>query len=195
MSESSEEDTGYKPGEKVDIKTLVNQDNEDESLRKYKESLLGNVNDIYAPKDDPRRVVIIELKIIFQDRPNGDVVYNLEDKNGLEKLKNDPFTIKEGAGYRIQVKFRVQHEIVSGLKYENKVYKGIIRAAVEREMLGSFGPQKEPHTVAYPRRGWEEAPSGTLARGKYKAKSRYYDDDKQCHLKYDYCFEIKKEWD
>jgi len=140
-------------------------------------------------------VVILELKIIFQDRPNGDVVYNLEDKNGLEKLKSTAFTIKEGCGYKIQVKFRVQHEIVSGLKYENKVYKGIIRAAVEREMLGSFGPQKTPHIVTFPRRGWEEAPSGTLARGKYKAKSRYYDDDKQNHLKYEYCFEIKKEWD
>ena len=130
MSESSEEDTGYKPGEKVDINTLVNQDNEDESLRKYKESLLGNVNDIYAPKDDPRRVVILELKIMFQDRPNGDVVYNLEDPKGLQKLKTEPFTIKESAGYRIQVKFRVQHEIVSGLKYENKVYKGIIRGII-----------------------------------------------------------------
>jgi len=138
--------------------------------------------------------VIIELKIMFQDRPSGDVVYNLEDKGGLEKLKNEPFTIKEGAGYKIQVKFRVQHEIVSGLKYENKVYKGIIRAAVEKEMLGSFGPQKDPHTVTFPRRGYEEAPSGTLARGKYKAKSRYLDDDKQCHLEYQYCFEIKKDW-
>jgi len=194
MSQDSEEDTNYKPGEKVDINTLVNQDNEDESLRKYKESLLGNTAQIYSPKDDPRRVVVTELKVMFQDRPNGDVVYNLEDKGGIEKLKSEAFTIKEGASYKIQIKFRVQHEIVSGLKYENKVYKGIIRVAKENEMLGSFGPQKESHTVVFPRKGYDEAPSGAIARGNYKAKSRYVDDDKQCHLEYEYCFKIAKDW-
>jgi len=191
---SSDEETNYKPGEKVDINTLVNQDQEDESLRKYKESLLGNMAAIYSPKDDPRRVVVTELKIIFKDRPEGDVVYNLEEKGGLEKLKTTAFVIKEAASYRIQVKFRVQHEIVSGLKYENKVYKGPLRVAKEKEMLGSFGPQKESHTVVFPRKGFEEAPSGFAARGNYKAKSRYVDDDKQCHLEYEYCFTIAKDW-
>jgi len=61
-------------------------------------------------------------------------------------------------------------------------------------MLGSFGPQAESHTVAFPRKGYEEAPTGTIARGKYKAKSRYLDDDKQCHLEYEYCFQIAKDW-
>lgn len=64
----------------------------------------------------------------------------------------------------------------------------------EKEMLGSFGPQKEPHTVVFPRKGYEEAPSGMLAKGSYKAKSRYVDDDKQCHLEYEYTFKIAKDW-
>ncbi len=42
------------------MKTLVNQDAGDESLRKYKEALLGNVSNTYSPKDDPRRVVITQ---------------------------------------------------------------------------------------------------------------------------------------
>lgn len=127
MSEGSEEEVNYKPGEKVDINTLVNQDNEDESLRKYKEALLGNVAEIYAPKDDPRRVVVTELKVMLPDRPGGDITYNLEEKGGIEKLKSEAFTIKESAKFKIQVRFKVQHEIVSGLKYENKIYKGIVK--------------------------------------------------------------------
>ena len=39
-------------------------------------------------------------------------------------------------------------------------------------MLGSFGPQADPHVVVFPRHGWDEAPSGMLARGDYKAKSQ-----------------------
>jgi hypothetical protein len=55
-------------GEKVDLKTLVNQDAGDESLRKYKEALLGNVANTYSPKDDPRRVVITQLKIVVEGK-------------------------------------------------------------------------------------------------------------------------------
>ncbi len=36
----------YKPGEKVDLATLAKQDANDESLRKYKESLLGNMAEV-----------------------------------------------------------------------------------------------------------------------------------------------------
>jgi hypothetical protein len=39
-------------------------------------------------------------------------------------------------------------------------------------MIGSFGPQKDPHIVEIPRKEWEEAPKGLLARGKYKATSK-----------------------
>jgi hypothetical protein len=39
-------------------------------------------------------------------------------------------------------------------------------------MIGSYPPQKQPHEAVFPRIGWEEAPSGLLARGSYKAKSK-----------------------
>jgi hypothetical protein len=46
--------------------------------------------------------------------------------------------------------------------------------AVDKEetMIGSFGPQVAPHEVVLPRKGWDEAPKGLLARGKYKANSK-----------------------
>ena len=41
-------------------------------------------------------------------------------------------------------------------------------------MIGSFGPQKDPHEVVIPRNGWDEAPKGLVARGKYKAQAKVF---------------------
>jgi hypothetical protein len=45
-----EHDDGYKVSAKVDMKTLMAQDAEDESLRKYKESLLGKLDESVCRK-------------------------------------------------------------------------------------------------------------------------------------------------
>ena len=37
-------------------------------------------------------------------------------------------------------------------------------------------------------------PSGLLFRDKYKVKSTFTDDDKNEHLKYEWSFELKKDW-
>ena len=34
-----------------------------------------------------------------------------------------------------------------------------------------------------------------IARGKYKMKSRFVDDDNVCHLEWDWQMEIKKDWE
>jgi len=183
---------GYKVAAKVDMKTLMEQDAEDESLRKYKESLLGNLSDI-APKNDPRRVVIQEMRVVLEGRP--EIVFNLNTADALAKMKDHAFTLKEGCNYKIQILFKVQHDIVCGLKYVNVVYRKGIRVAKEEEMLGSFPPQAKAHMVTFPRHGWEEAPTGMMTRGTYSAKSKFIDDDKQTHLEYEYSFSIKKEWD
>jgi len=190
------DDNGYKVSEKVAMDKLLKQDAEDESLQRYKKSLGLVATAIYSPKDDPRRVVIIELRVICENRPGGDIVYNLvATKDAVKQLKDKPFTIKEGSNYKIKVSFRVQHEIVSGLKYVNTVYRKGIRVHKDEEMIGSFGPQEKPHEVVFPRQGWEEAPSGMLARGTYNAKSQFIDDDKQNHLEYEYTFAIRKGWE
>lgn len=40
----------------------------------------------------------------------------------------------------------------------------------------------------------DEAPSGMLARGHYEAASRFVDDDDNDHLKFDWSFDIAKDW-
>merc|ERR1712137_1064128 len=162
---SDNDQDNYNPGQKLDMKTIAEMDAEDESLRKYKEALLGKMDDLVSPSDDPRRVVIQKLIII-----------------------------KEGCNFKIRVDFKVQHEIVSGLKYVNQVYRKGIRAVKEEEMLGSFGPQRDPHSVTFPKQGWDQAPKGALARGNYTAKTKFIDDDKQQHMAYEYSFQIKKDW-
>jgi Rho GDP-dissociation inhibitor len=204
----------------VDLKTLVNQDAGDESLRKYKEALLGNVANTYSPKDDPRRVVITQLKIVVEGKREKsfccllltctsgrpDIVYALDTPASIKALKDKPFTLKEGeralcgcffffaqivlgCKYKIEVSFRVQHEIVSGLCFVNSVYKGPIKVTTDKvsfaivffssfsdcvvvlqEMLGSYGPKQEPYVCTTPRRGWEEAPTGAVYRGNFKAR-------------------------
>jgi Rho GDP-dissociation inhibitor len=62
-------------------------------------------------------------------------------------------------------------------------------------MIGSFAPKKDPYTMSFPKHGWEEAPKGMLARGTYKAKCQFVDDDKNSHLEFEYTFSIKKDWD
>ncbi len=136
----------YKVSDKVSMDKILAQDEADESLRKYKASL-GLTTNVYSrkefcskilllclinynhalAKDDPRRVVILELRVITENRPGGDIVYNLKDKDAVKKMKDTPFTLKEAANYKIKVTFRVQHEIVSGLKYANMVYRKGIR--------------------------------------------------------------------
>lgn len=63
------------------------------------------------------------------------------------------------------------------------------------EMLGSYSPVEKPYEVVMPRNGWEEAPSGMLARGSYTAVTKFVDDDKQTHLEFEYAFAIRKGWD
>lgn len=40
----------------------------------------------------------------------------------------------------------------------------------------------------------EEAPSGMMARGHYEAVSKFVDDDDHTHLKFEWSFDITKDW-
>ena len=68
---------------------------------------------------------------------------DLTAPGSVEKLKEKPFTIKEGAEFRMKAHFRVQHEVLSGLKYLQVVKRKGIRIGKDEEMLVS------------PTRSWE----------------------------------------
>ena len=103
------------------IITLYYPDAEDESLRKWKQSLgLGSGTAISDPKD-PRTVIMLSLGLEVVGRP--DIIVNLREPGTIATLKSRPFTIKEGALFRMKVTFRVQHQILSGMKYLQVVKK------------------------------------------------------------------------
>lgn len=152
-------------------------------------------------------------KLIYNQQVEGrpDITIEFHSKEDLEALKNKPFIIKEGAQYRMKVTFKVQHGILSGLKYVQVVKRGPLRQK-DQEMIvgnlvnifedfadlfvfqGSYSPNTEKKPVYEKAFQTEEAPSGMLVRGKYNAASSFVDDDNVTHLTFNWTFEIKKEW-
>jgi len=184
---------GYKPGEKKTVEEYTKLDADDEALNRWKASLgLGSGKTI-GDISDPRKVIIEELALEVSDR--SDIVVDLKAPGALEELKSKPFTIKEGAEYRMRIKFRVQHDVISGLRYLQVVKRKGIRVDKSEEMMGSYGPNTESRPVYEKTFATEEAPSGMLARGTYAATSRFADDDNTEYLRFDWSFEIKKSWE
>ena len=66
------------------------------------------------------------------------VTINLTAPGALDTLKDHPFKIKEGARFTMETKFRVQHEILSGLHYVQSVKRKGLRVAKDQEMLVSL---------------------------------------------------------
>ncbi|KAJ3325697.1 hypothetical protein HDV06_003498 [Boothiomyces sp. JEL0866] len=179
---------GYKVGEKKTLEELAQMDAADESLKKWKESL-GVGKGGAANSSDPRKVIVHALALEVAGRD--DISIDLSTQEALAKLSGQTMTIKEGAEYRLKVVFKIQHDVVSGLKYLHAVKRAGIRVDKMEEMVGSYGPSPDLYTKKFP---LEEAPSGMMARGTYKVKSRFVDDDGHCHLEWDWQFEIKKDW-
>ncbi|KAF8929678.1 hypothetical protein BGZ58_008785 [Dissophora ornata] len=188
---------GYKPGQKKSMNEYQTLDADDEALRRWKESL--GVTNAAATGDDPHNVVVLQLALEVSGRP--DVTLDLTQSP--EELKKHSFTIKEGVEYRIKVLFKVQHSLVSGLKYMQVVKRHGVKGKYptqhqheramwslidkSEEMIGSYAAKPDIFAV-------EEAPTGMLARGHYEAKSKFIDDDSTIHKEWSWSFDIKKDW-
>lgn len=117
-------------------------DQNDESLNRWKASL-GISNSPTLPVDpkDDRRCVIHSLALETAGRP--DIVIDLSVPGALESLRSKPFAIKEGAKFRMKATFRVQRDVLSGLKYVQVVKRKGIRVSKDEEMLGSYPPNTQ----------------------------------------------------
>eukprot|EP00055_Hartaetosiga_balthica_P008914 m.34354 g.34354 ORF g.34354 m.34354 type:complete len:188 (+) comp6525_c0_seq1:539-1102(+) len=178
-----EETPGYQAPKKVDLETLKNLDSDDEALQRWKAALLQGSES--AATDDPRKVVVEAMN--FHSPERDDLVLDLT--GDLAHLPNS--IIKEGSQFRLKINFKVQHEVVSGLRYVDAIYRKGIRVAKNNYMLGSYGPKAEVQTAMTP---WDEMPKGMLSRGHYTVKSKFIDDDKEEHLKWEWSFDLKKDW-
>ncbi|KAI5209803.1 E set domain-containing protein [Aureobasidium subglaciale] len=160
-------------------------------LRKWKESLGIGSGTTIGDASDPRKVIIVSLGLEVEGRP--DIIIDLSSQGALESLKSKPFTIKEGATFRMKARFRVQHQILSGMKYVQVVKRMGISNKMQ-EMIGSYSPNTTDKPEYEKKFEAETAPSGMMARGHYNAVSKFIDDDEQTHLKFEWSFDIKKDW-
>lgn len=184
-------------------------DQNDDAMVRWKQSLgLGTGESISDP-NDPRKCIIKSLAMVnWQAKPplsissqrnqevdgRPDIVIDVSAPGAAESLKSKPFIIKEGTTYRMKATFVVQHEVLSGLKYVQQVKRKGIPVGKDQEMIGSFPPNttdRRTHSKSF---APEEAPSGMLVRGKYEAVSKFVDDDNVTHLKFEWSFEIAKDW-
>ncbi|KAE9332047.1 hypothetical protein PR003_g14709 [Phytophthora rubi] len=173
------------------VDELLAIDAEDESLKRYKEQLLGAAaHGDLGDTTDTRRVVVEEFKVEFEDGRE-DIVYHLDTLEGVEHMRTTPFAIEEGSRYRFVISFRVNQAIVSGLRFHNKVKKTVL-ATRDEIVLGSYAPRSENYVFVFPRHDWMEAPSGLFYRGKYMGRFIFDDDNHVEHLKLFYTFEIKR---
>ncbi|KAK9237089.1 immunoglobulin E-set [Lipomyces kononenkoae] len=185
---------GYKVGEKKTVEQYVKLDDDDPSLRKWKESLgLGGASSgsIGDPADD-RKVAILRMELEIKGHET--IVVDLDKPNAIEQLKSRPIVLKEGSHYKVRIRFRIQHEIITGLRYLQLVKRKGLRVDKSDEVCGSYSPNT--HEKPYYEKTFmeEEAPSGLIARGSYNITSKFVDDDNTTHLLFTWTLDIKKEW-
>ncbi|XP_075994926.1 rho GDP-dissociation inhibitor 1-like [Genypterus blacodes] len=190
IAAANEEDgvkVDYKAPAQKSLQEIQSMDCEDESLRKYKEALLGKVTTCADP--DVPNIQVTKMTLLC-DTAKKPLVLDLT--GDLEGFKKNPFLLKEAVGYKIKISFKVNKEIVSGLKYVQASYRKGIKVDYTEYMVGSYGPRDEEYEFLTT---LEEAPKGILARGTYNIKSKFTDDDKHDHLSWEWNLAIKKEWD
>jgi Rho GDP-dissociation inhibitor len=103
-------------------------------MQRYKQSLgLGGAGKDLSDPNDPRHCIILSLTMDSEGRPP--VTIDLSAKGSENTLKDKPFKIKEGSKFSMTAKFKVQHEILSGLHYVQIVKRKGIRVSKDQEMI------------------------------------------------------------
>ena len=140
---------------------------------------------------DPGKVILCSFGLEVTGRE--DIIIDFTKPGALEDLDKHPFTIKEGATFRMKVRFRVQHKAFRRLKYVQVVSRMGVKNKTQ-EMIGSYAPNTKEKPEYERKFDTETAPSGILGRGHYEAVSKFIDDDNQTHLQLKWSFDIKKDW-
>ncbi|CAI9090120.1 OLC1v1024814C1 [Oldenlandia corymbosa var. corymbosa] len=173
-------------GPKLTLKEQYEKDKDDESLRRWKEQLLGSVDLNNVEEVAEPEVQILSLSICSPGRP--EIVLPIPQDGNPQGLW---FSLKEGSHYNLKFHFQVSNNIVCGFRYTNTVWKSGLKVVGRKAMIGTFSPQKEAYTYEMPE---EITPSGFFARGSYSARSKFVDDDNKCYLEIHYTFDIRKDW-
>ncbi|XP_006894923.1 PREDICTED: rho GDP-dissociation inhibitor 3 [Elephantulus edwardii] len=177
---------GYQPPGQKSLQELQELDQDDESLTKYKRALLEPL----PPVSDPNlpNVQVTRLTLLSEQAPGP---ITMELSGDLAVLRDQVFVLKEGVDFRVKITFKVNKEIVCGLRCCHHTYRKGLRVDKAVYMVGSYGPKEQEYEFVTPE---EEVPRGALARGTYLVSSCFTDDDQAAHLSWEWSFRICKDW-
>ncbi|WMV47405.1 hypothetical protein MTR67_040790 [Solanum verrucosum] len=125
--------TSFVPGPLLSLKDQIEKDKEDESLRRWKEKLLGCLESDLDGQMEPE-VKFHSVGILSSDF--GEINTPLPIKE--EQSNSVLFTLREGSEYRLKLTFSVLHNIVSGLAYTNIVWKAGLQECIRKEEQSNF---------------------------------------------------------
>ncbi|GKT32985.1 Rho protein GDP-dissociation inhibitor like protein [Aduncisulcus paluster] len=182
------DESGYKGAAKISMSEALEADKGDEALDKWKAALVADV-DTSSDESDPRQVIVDKLVITTDYGAKFEFDLSTEAKVKAFCEQEMAFSLIEGCTYTMKILFHVRKEIVAGFCYVNLVYKGPFRILKEQQMFGSYASKAAQQQFTFP---VKTAPKGPLARGKYTAKAKFTDDDKNLHLQIEYRFGIEK---
>uniref|UniRef100_M4E0G0 THIF-type NAD/FAD binding fold domain-containing protein n=1 Tax=Brassica campestris TaxID=3711 RepID=M4E0G0_BRACM len=109
--EEEDDDSKLQLGPQYTIKEHLEKDKDDESLRKWKEQLLGSVDVTNIGETLDPEVKIISLAILSPGRP--DIVLMVPENGNPKGMW---FTLKEGSKYCLKFTFHVNNNIVNKIR-------------------------------------------------------------------------------
>ncbi|KAI6035252.1 immunoglobulin E-set [Pisolithus orientalis] len=179
---------GYKPSAAKSAEEYAKLDAEDESLARWKASL-GITSGATSRDTSGPKVTVLTLELNSPTLPHGK-----KPIINYQSLRSSSVTIKEGVEFNVRITFKVNHSIISGVRYIQVVKRAGLKVEKMEQMLGSYGPHPngDPYIKDFDP---EESPMGMIARsGTYNVKSRVVDDDGEVYADWEWCFRLAKEW-
>ncbi|KAH0969962.1 hypothetical protein GBA52_022118 [Prunus armeniaca] len=152
-------------GPQCTLKEHIEKDKDDESLRRWKEQLLGSVDVNSVGETLEPDVKILSLAIKSPDR--SDIVLPIPENGNPKGLW---FTLKEGSRYSLEFTF----QLIAQKRCSEPL-------AHSQSLTHMCCLRTQPH-LAY------------FCRGSYSARSKFVDDDNKCYLEINYTFDIRKDW-
>jgi Rho GDP-dissociation inhibitor len=184
-TKTKDEDVEGKEHPNMDLVSPCTRDGKD--IHRRKEQYLEPLNTSrIAESGQVPDVQFMTLSIVCPGRPEIAL-----SQPFLSSPKACLFTLKEGTKYRLKFSFIVSNRVVSGLRYENTLWKSGVRVDRTTVLLGTFNPRKIPYGYQLCE---DTLPTGILVRGLYSAKAKVVDNDGRSYMDIHYHFDIQKKW-
>ncbi|KAG6835322.1 hypothetical protein H0H93_002691 [Arthromyces matolae] len=161
-------------------------DAQDESLARWQASL-GIVPSASGQATGPK-VTVLELQIHSPSLSKPIIIDVQKEQNANETKR---FNLKQGIEYHMSITFKVNHSVVSGLRYIQDAHHTGLREKTGYT-IGSYGPQAHPYTKHFDTN--KTPPPGLLYSGAYHVTSYVKDEDNEVYAEWRWIYELRKDW-